>query len=50
MATGSTNKLSINKPISVSTLIFFLSKLYILQTKDKKIPINGTDLISEINK
>ena len=50
IANGKIKKLSINNPISVSTLIFFLNKLYKLQTIDKNIPINGTDLKSTINK
>ena len=40
---GSINRHSINKPISVSTLIFFLSKLYKLQRIATLNPTHGNE-------
>ena len=44
MAIGNINKLSIKRPISVSTLIFFLNKLYMLHKKATENPIQGNEL------
>ena len=42
-AIGKIQRLSINKPISVSTLIFFLNKLYELHKKATMKPIHGKE-------
>ena len=42
---GRINKLSINNPISVSTLIFFQSKLYVLHNKATPNPTQGNVVI-----
>ena len=42
---GNINKLSISKPISVSTWIFFLKRLYELQKKAIPKPAQGIELI-----
>ena len=44
MAIGNINKLSIKRPMSVSTLIFFLNKLYMLHKKATENPIQGNEL------
>jgi hypothetical protein len=44
MAIGNINKLSMKRPMSVFTLIFFLNKLYMLHIKARAKPIQGNEL------
>ena len=45
---GNINKLSINKPISVSTLIFFLNNVYMLHKNATANPTQGKE--SKLNR
>ena len=42
-ATGKIKRLSINNPISVSTLISFLSRLYVAHNNATTIPTHGNE-------
>ncbi len=44
MAIGNINKLSMKRPMSVFTLIFFLNKLYVLHIKARAKPTQGNEL------